>query len=197
MSTVFLVVNDLHIGSKYCDDPMAKVTLDNFFNDGKTILNGDIVDRTASPKKDQETLAAYMKTLIEKWGDAYISGNHEASFFNIKTIRTTASGKKVMFTHGDLIKDYAKWSAYRLKTPGAGPLKLLWVAFADTQDWVKDKINTSKLEPMFKNAAAEAKDAGCDYIIMGHLHPTKTIDVVRNGVRIMILPKGFNSIELE
>lgn len=195
--TQFLVVNDLHIGSKYCDDPMAKTALDNLVNDGKTILNGDIVDRSASPKKDQETLAAYMKSLIKKWGDAYISGNHELSFFNTKTYRITTSGKKVMFTHGDLIKDFDKWSAYRMKTPGAGLIKLLWVAFADTQDWVKDKINTAKLEPMFKNAAAKAKEAGCDYIVMGHLHPNKAIDVVRDGVRIMILPKGFNTIELE
>lgn len=196
--TKFTVVNDIHIGSKYCDDSESEQKLFQLKNDGLTVLNGDIVDLSCCPNKDVKGLKDYQKSLLLKWGDKYISGNHDLiGEQNIIQVIATKSGNKVLFTHGDLVKDAKKWSEYRYKKAGAGFLKLLWVAFADTQDWVKDKINTSKLEPMFTSAATWANDYDCKYIVMGHLHPRKKIEIERDGVTIIILPKGFNTLEIE
>lgn len=194
----FLVVNDLHIGSKYCDNPLAKQTLDSLVNDGKTILNGDIVDMSCCPKKDVNKLREYQQQLIEKWSDKYISGNHDLrGLSKISYIAETESGERVLFTHGDLVKDFKKWSSYRIKDPGAGIFKRAWVAFADTQDWIKNKINLSNLEPMFEQAVNWAVSKNCTVVVMGHLHNTKKIEVMHRGINIIILPPGFNSLEIE
>lgn len=187
------VVNDIHIGSRYCDDPKAREKLDALVNDGTVILNGDIVDMSCCPKKDVIKLRKYQQLLINKWGSFYLKGNHclLPDGFGVKIIG------KTLFTHGHLVgskERVEKWIKYEKKEAGAGRLKLMWVDFADDLDWIKGKrpMHADSVEAAVKLA----KKHGCVEVILGHMHPLKELSETHDGVTVRCLPKGFNTIEI-
>lgn len=65
--TKFTVACDLHIGSKYQDNPNALAELYTLKNDGMTILNGDIFDRACAKPKDVPYLTSLMNFFINKF----------------------------------------------------------------------------------------------------------------------------------
>lgn len=193
MKKEILVVNDVHIGSKYCDFTQARNTINNLTNDGFTVLNGDIVDMACCPKRDVKKLREYQASLIKKFGDYYVRGNHDL----IPDHSPHVIIGDTIFTHGHLLGKRADyWRKYENKKAGASWLKLLWVDFADDMDWIKGKLFTVK-EDVVKGAINLAKFYGCKQVVMGHFHPLNDIIIEREGVRIIILKKGFNQVEVE
>lgn len=187
------VVNDIHIGSKYCDDKDARKKLDALVNDGTVILNGDIVDMSCCPKGEVKKLREYQRDLMKKWGQFYVRGNHDL----LPDWHPFTVVGKTMFTHAHLFGDKKrvdKWTAYEKKSPGASRLKLMWVDFADDLDWIKGQrpmhADTVKYVAMF------AKQMGCTEVILGHMHPLKELSEIHDGVTVRCLPKGFNHIEI-
>lgn len=187
------VINDIHIGSKYNDDPKAKEKLDKLISNGSIILNGDIVDLSACKKKDVPKLRAYQALLKEKWGFFYIRGNHDLL---PKSSKELVLGK-TLFTHGHLIGDkkrVEKWTKYENKEAGANFWKLIWVDIADDMDWIKGKRPLPN--DIIDAAVKLAKSYDCVEIILGHYHPLKELRYERQGVVVRCLPKGFNEIEI-
>ncbi|HEY9705659.1 MAG TPA: metallophosphoesterase family protein [Allocoleopsis sp.] len=184
----YIIFSDTHIGSKYNDDPTLLDQIDNS-DPSNTILLGDIIDMACCHKKIVNDLRQYQLMLLNKFNDRYVSGNHCLLTSNLKYIENG-----ILFTHGDLISNFDKWWLYRLKTAGAGKLKLLWVSLVDNMDWLKE--NMIPKESVFKRAADVAKNHDCHTIVMGHFHPSKVITRQFGDVKIIIVPKGLTELDL-
>lgn len=195
-----LVVNDIHLFSKYQDDSEAQQKLDALDPHNPQaagvaviVLNGDISDCSACAKKDVPKARNYQRSIINKWGDFYIRGNHDL----IPNHRANLKIGKTLFTHGHLLGDkkrVAKWVKYENKEAGAGRLKLIWVDVADDMDWIKGKRPLP--EDIIEAAVDLALKMGCTEVILGHYHPLVELKYVRRGVTVRCLPKGFNYIDI-
>lgn len=186
--TCFKVVNDLHIGSKYQDNPSALSILNSLENDGFTVLNGDIFDLACCKKKEVYGLLGFYRHFVSKFGDAYKLGNHERLGVDNSPLikRTSFTNLVVGFTHGDLISDYEKWSEYRLKPHGAGFFKLLFTDFLDDLDHLKAMRPLPK--KFLPNALAYCEKFGLDVLVCGHFHCEAERRYNVNGKLIIILP---------
>lgn len=195
---ILRIINDVHKGSKYCDFDNVTAQLDSLVPDGRTYLNGDIVDMSCCPSKQVSLLRAYQKNLISKWGKAYIRGNHDLLPHGpAYAIHTLKNGDRVLITHGHLLGDkkrVGKWMKYENKEAGAGRFKLIWVDIADDMDWIKG--NRPLPKDVIKAALFMARLHNCKYVILGHFHPLKRIDHQEEEVLIIFLPKGFNQVDL-
>lgn len=194
---ILRIINDVHRGSKYCDFPNVDAQLEALVPDGRTYFNGDIVDMSCCPYKYVKLNRAYQNALLSKWGAFYVRGNHDLLPTGITyAIHTLSNGEKVLITHGHLLgKNKGKWMKYENKEAGAGRFKLIWVDIADDADWIKGIINKPK-DDVIKAAVAMARMLGCTFVILGHFHPLKRIDVKHEEILIFIMPKGFNEIDM-
>ncbi len=186
--TKFTVACDLHIGSKYQDNPNAINELSELKNDGRTILNGDIIDRSACKREDVEFLTNLMDVFINKFGAYYIMGNHERNS-GINTgplIITTETMMRVGFAHGDLISNYAKWAKYRMKPPGASWLGLIIADLFDDLDHIKAMRPLPK--EFLPNSVEYCKTYSLDYLVCGHFHCETERRYYVDGKVIIILP---------
>lgn len=194
-----IVFNDIHLFSKYNDDPSLKDKLDsvspNFDDEGAVVvLNGDIVDLSACKKKDVKSAKEYQNYLLKKWGKFYVRGNHDLlpeGVFQLVIGQT-------MFVHGHLNGDskrVAKWLRYERQSAGAGWLKQLWVGVADDMDWLKGIMPLPN--DVVKSVAALARSYGCTEVILGHFHPLTELRRIENGVTVRCLPKGMNHIMIK
>ena len=195
---VLRFINDIHDGSKYCDFNNVRPRLIAIQPDGKTYLNGDITDLSCCPTNEVKALRAYQDTVKNKWGKFYIRGNHDLlPFGNEYAVHTLPNDDRILITHGHLVGDAKrkkKWLTYEQKEAGASKWKLKWVDFADDMDWLKGVVNQPK-EDVVADAIRWAKGLGCKYVVMGHFHPLKRIDIIKSNVHLIFLPKGFNEVE--
>lgn len=195
---ILRIVNDVHKGSKYCDFSNVTEQLDSLVPDGRTYLNGDIVDLSCCPSKQVSLLRSYQNSLIKKWGKAYIRGNHDLLPSGPSyAIHTLSNGDRVLITHGHLVGDkkrVGKWMKYENKEAGAGRFKLMWVDFADDMDWLKGIANKPK-DDVIKAAVFMARLHNCKFVILGHFHPLKRLEIKEEEILILILPKGFNEVD--
>jgi len=185
--TKFIVACDLHIGSKYQDNDNAVYELEELKNDGFTVLNGDLVDRSACKRKDVEFFTIYMNELIKKFGAYYIMGNHERNGIKYEPlIITTENMMRVGFAHGDLISNYEKWSKYRQKPLGASWLGLIIVDIFDDLDHLKAMRPLPK--EFLPNAVKYCRTYSLDYLVCGHFHVEAERRYYVDGKVIIILP---------
>lgn len=188
----YTIFTDTHIGSKYCDDTLIIGDIVNSAADLNTILLGDIIDLACCPKKNLNFLRRDYALLKKEYGERYISGNHERDWNDQLQFSVIRDG--VYFCHGDLLSNFEKWRAYRKKPQGAGFLKSIWVDFAEDFEWLKEKRNLP--EAFITNAVQKAAGARCHTVVCGHFHPKEKIELVVNGIRIIVLPKGKSVIEV-
>lgn len=185
--TKFTVACDLHIGSKYQDNPNALAELYALKNDGMTILDGDIFDRACAKPKDIMSITVHMNYYINKFGGNYIMGNHERNGIKYEPlILTTEKMLRVGFSHGDLISDYEKWYKYRLKPPGASWLGLIVADIFDDLDHIKAMRPLPK--QFIPNAVKYCKTYSLDYLVCGHFHCETERRYYVDGKVIIILP---------
>lgn len=185
--TKFIVACDLHIGSKYQDNPNAVRDVYKLRNDGRTILNGDIVDRACCQKDMISILTDQMNVYVSRFGDFYIMGNHERNGIKFEPlILTTETMMRVGFAHGDLISNYAKWAKYRMKPPGASWLGLIIADLFDDLDHLKAMRPLPK--EFLPNAVKYCKTYSLDYLVCGHFHCETERRYYVDGKVIIILP---------
>lgn len=185
--TKFIVACDLHIGSKYQDNPNALAELYTLKNDGRTVLNGDLFDRACCPKKDVPYLTTLMNYFQRKFGSCYVLGNHERWLTDSRpAITTTENMMRVGFAHGDLISNYAKWTKYRMKPPGASWLGLIIADIFDDLDHLKAMMPLPK--GFLENAVKYCQTYNLDILICGHFHPESERRYYVDGKVIIILP---------
>lgn len=182
------VANDLHIGSDYQDNPDSMAEVVMLENDGRTVLNGDIVDLACCPEENSKMLLIFFHGLKAKFQDFYELGNHERMGVEEKKplIITLNSNKRYLFEHGDMLSNPKKWGPYRSKKHGSSKGGRLITRILDNLDHVK------AMRPLPKNfiekAAEKCIQLHCDGAVFGHFHVEKERRYLYNGKQIIILP---------
>ena len=195
-------ISDVHLGTPGCQ---AKFLLDFLkYNESDTLyLVGDIIDGWRLkksiywPQSHNDVVQKILRKARKGTEVVYVPGNHDESirqflglsFGEIKVvpeaIHTTADGRKLWITHGDLfdgVMQYAKWLAYvgdnlySLILYFNRYLNLLRVRMG-MQYWSLSQY----LKHQVKNAvsyiadfemimAREARLRGCQGVVCGHIH---------------------------
>jgi UDP-2,3-diacylglucosamine pyrophosphatase LpxH len=195
-------ISDVHLGTPGCQ---AKFLLDFLkHNESDTLyLVGDIIDGWRLkksiywPQSHNDVVQKILRKARKGTEVVYVPGNHDESirqflglsFGEIKVvpeaIHTTADGRKIWITHGDLfdgVMQYAKWLAYvgdnlySLILYFNRYLNLLRIRMG-MQYWSLSQY----LKHQVKNAvsyiadfemimAREARLRGCQGVVCGHIH---------------------------
>ncbi len=195
-------ISDVHLGTPGCQ---AKFLLDFLkHNESDTLyLVGDIIDGWRLkksiywPQSHNDVVQKILRKARKGTEVVYVPGNHDESvrqFFGLsfgeikvvpEAIHTTADGRKLWITHGDLfdgVMQYAKWLAYvgdnlySLILYFNRYLNLLRIRMG-MQYWSLSQY----LKHQVKNAvsyiadfemimAREARLRGCQGVVCGHIH---------------------------
>ena len=139
-------------------------------------------------------LGKLRKNIAEKVFDAggvFIDGNHEV--FPLKKEDSFIVRDEILFIHGDIIEwGFKKAHRYRRKNYH-GKSKIYWEAlylFRDLCEGNKNKLTKKQIDL----AVRLAKDFGCKKIVMGHFHPKRTLLINKNGIQIIVFPRGMTKI---
>jgi metallophosphoesterase superfamily enzyme len=183
---LFTVYNDVHLGAPH---EMAEL----FPFDDDAILNGDIVDYQNCKYHLISQHLDLIKALKRQYGDKYILGNHELESVHC---RGFYKQDRVLFRHGD----HEFWGEEKRDkymthaNPGAGWVKRNLVA--RQFDWLR-RLWTARYSNKFKERAySSAMNENCHTIVFGHKHPRIKADFMYRGVRIIVLPRGRNIIDV-
>lgn len=181
------IYTDLHI---YGIRPYVPATLKY---DDDCYYIGDNVDLSNCPKKLIPQAEALDKEMRERSPGRYVSGNHER---DTKGPFHIVVNNDVLLTHGDIpLWGLEKAMEYRSKKKG----KSKWKRFLKNLIWKKAKPNgkpTKLSKKQIERCVALANDFKCKTIIMGHRHPGVTYDKVHEGIRVIVLTRGYNELEL-
>lgn len=178
---------DLHRGST------NEVSLNLNLDDPRLIFGGDIYDLTNTKKSDLENQRAKMKRAKAALGPRYLYGNHEAQ--RDMDVLWIIPGTRTGVMHGDLIFwGDDKSEAYRRKSHGAGFLKRgIWAnALEAFENGYDRKVKTDDLERFYRLAV----HWNVDRIIVGHMHPSKHLEIDYKGKRLTVCKRGLTELEI-
>lgn len=179
------VYNDVHLFGVHALDHIKFEYTNYDFHLGDNVDMKGVSKRKILQAKDK-------LTEIKKFSKHYCSGNHELDT-DPETIYHAF--EDILFTHGDyLVWGHEKADAWRKKEPG----RSRWMRFALKIVYPLRRFKKLKISNDFKERCVEkAKEMNCNTVIMGHRHPKQLVDIEHKGVRIMILPRGKNTLEIE
>lgn len=190
--TKYIVYNDLHIMAPHDLGirPEPHVEQDK---DGIVVLNGDIVDLQNCKKKDIPKAIMLIRRYRLLYQKHYILGNHA---LQARPCQGYYKHNGILFRHGDHeFWGKKKRDAYmRNATPGAGWFKrnVLVRSFS----WLR-RIWTARYSKAFKERCVESCFAhSCHTIVLGHKHNRKIKDFKYKDIRIIVLPRGRNILQL-
>jgi UDP-2,3-diacylglucosamine pyrophosphatase LpxH len=170
------------------------VSKDKITKVSESYFIGDIVDLANCKKKHLEK-AKQIRWELATRSLGWVDGNHERIDLNNTVLMIHNSVIAVIAVHGD----FEAWGdkkaiAYRSKKHGAGWFKRnLWVRSLK----VFEKFGKHKpKQKMINNLIKKAKDFEASVIICGHTHPKKTYDEVHDGVRVIVLKRGLNEVDI-
>lgn len=210
-------ISDVHLGTRgskvqYLDNFMASIECENLY------LVGDIIDgwqmgrrSTYFPQSHVDILRRFLNKARHGTKVFYVVGNHDevlrkymdfivnADFGNIKIadefIHTTADGRKIWVTHGDLYDGVVrlhKWVSH-LGDMGYTALialngwfnkvrKILGRPYWSLSAFVKHKVKKAvEFINSFEDAVAtQCKKMGYDGVVCGHIHHAEIKDI--NGI---------------
>jgi len=182
------IVTDYHLGASN-----ALGSLKDFLDELKKYISlysiGDNFDFANMKKKHIEGYKIHYETLKKVF--VHIDGNHERVSKTNDTIKING----VLLAHGDFeFWGEEKAVAYRSEPQGAGLFKRAIIVNAIESF---ERFRTAKIEEDFLNRASTlAKLNGCHTYICGHKHPDKRIETKYNGIRIIVLERGFSEVEV-
>lgn len=184
----FKFINDLHL---YAPNAILDESVFSPSNSREFYL-GDNYDLANCKKSDVKEVQDKVTRLKRLYGGRFISGNHERLNDQDKFVLVTES---VYVMHGDLIFWGAQKSQdYRSKSHGAGFLKRgVWVnALEAFENGYDRKVNDTDLARFLDLALKiDAKR-----IIVGHMHPSKQLDIEWGGRVLTVLKRGVTELEL-
>lgn len=184
----FKFINDLHL---YAPNSILDESVFSPSNSREFYL-GDNYDLANCKKSEVKEVQEKVTKLKRLYGGRFISGNHERQNDQDKFVLVTES---VYTMHGDLIFwGGQKSQDYRSKPHGAGFLKRgVWVnALEAFENGYDRKVNDTDLSRFIDLAVKiDAKR-----IIVGHLHPSKQLDIECNGRLLTVLKRGVTELEL-
>lgn len=158
------------------------------------ILNGDIID-LKNCDKTQVPNAMTCILALKKERCIYIGGNHELNFGNLALEFLYGN---TYLNHSHLLsnfKRYIEWD-YRKMDPGASTFKRKIVTPAiDSLRHLMEPRPNSELIANIKSI--KKSNPKIKNVILGHAHPTKTIEFDVEGVKCLILPRGVNDLTID
>ena len=187
----YTIFADYHIGHPFGIEPAFS------FNENTVFLGDNFDVKNALKNKLSEIVRLREKTInnCENSGGIYISGNHSLEPITNKS-KLIAIRNGILFTHGDIIGFGSKSAnLYRtLFSPGKN--KFFWVIL---KGWRKLFPGTSSrfTKKQIKRMIELVKQNNCKTLVMGHFHTKNgVIDFVKNGIRIVVVPRGKTVIKL-
>lgn len=180
------VISDTHI---YGPDAFSKGCLTEKFD----VSLGDIYDikwtlkeHIGQAKKEQLEFSEKLKTD----GIPEIDGNHDLKEHpNISYIKNG-----VLYTHGH----YISWDEQKIEKKSHASRDGVSKEQQDNWGRFVKHHPYGKLSEAEKRAAVKlAKFSNCHTIVFGHTHVKKLIDTKLDGVRIINVPRGITTIDME
>jgi UDP-2,3-diacylglucosamine pyrophosphatase LpxH len=196
-----VIYNDLHIGG-----PKEVMSLTQFRESLRKDENedvwllGDIIEMKNCKKSEVGNLGWELTDLYRRYGKQYIFGNHEGMkdiglrFVKYHPTQAYPNCPAIILSHGD----FEAWGEeralkFRHSPHGAGTLKRTLVAAIDeARLFVEAKLSQAHID----RACTLMRDNKCSVYICGHKHPKKMIVHETNGMKIIVLPKGRNALEV-
>ncbi len=183
----YLVVSDLHLGSRYCLREAFVACLERLPPGMALVLNGDIVDRV------HERLPAVDAAVLDRLREeacrreiVWIYGNHDAGFLidspgNIRFVNELVIDRKLYVAHGhgfDNVMPAHRWfvrtfrAMHRLRVlMGAEAIHV--AAYA--KRW--NRLYRVLREHVQRNAVSHARRRGCLAVACGHTHFVEEKDI--------------------
>lgn len=187
-----VIYNDIHCGNPRevmgIDQLLWSLSIDK--KKSETIyLLGDVIDLKNCPKRQVDVYHGMARELAKTCN--YLFGNHEAmGSVGVRFIKY----QNIILSHGDL-EAWGEERALKFRNSphGAGPLKRMMVAAIDEARLLIDaKLSQEHID----RACKLMRDNGCDTYICGHKHPKQRIVHEVNGMKIIVLQKGRNEVNL-
>lgn len=159
-----------------------------------TFLLGDIIDIANVKKRKLKTWRKRIELLSEKFGDAYLKGNHECmdpvSYYRVFD--------NILCCHGHTIFwEKAKTKKWEKKKGGKGRLsRMFYAAYkVGIVGANRGKPGTQKLSVAQKEKCYElCMKHDCKTIVFGHTHDQ--CDITYRGIRIINVPRGMTVKEI-
>jgi UDP-2,3-diacylglucosamine pyrophosphatase LpxH len=210
-------ISDVHLGThgskvEYLDDFMSKMECDNLY------LVGDIIDgwnmsrsSTYFPQSHVNIIRRFLNKARQGTKVYYVVGNHDEflrkytdfitnfDIGNIKIadefIHTTADGKRLWVTHGDLydgVTRYHRWISHlgdigyqlliSLNSTFNKARKILRRPYWSLSAYIKHKVKSAvEFIGSFEDAVAkQCKTMGYDGVVCGHIHHAEIKNI--NGI---------------
>ncbi len=197
-----IFISDLHLGTQGCQ---ARALL-SFLRSNPSdhlYLVGDIIDgwqlrrRWYWPQEHNDVVQKILRRVRKGCRVIFVPGNHDEFVRHFvghhfggvevvnEAIHTTADGKRLWVTHGDLydgVIQYAKWLAYLGDTLYEFTLRLnrhlnslrarLGLPYWSLSQYLKHRVKSAvNFISSFESAvAAEARKRGLDGVVCGHIH---------------------------
>lgn len=127
------------------------------------------------------------------FGDSHpVMGNHELEFSQRQFSFDTET--KTLFTHGhQVFWSEEKINRWAKKKPGRGPIMRFLALFYSKWRMLKQpKIKDAHMD----RAVELAKEFGAVTVVTGHRHPKERLYCSKDGVTLIVLPRGRNDIFL-
>ncbi len=181
----YLVVSDLHLGSRYCLREAFVACLERLPPGMNLVLNGDVVDRI------HERLPAMDAVVIDRLREesdrrdvVWIYGNHDAGLHldspgNIRFVNELIIDRKLLVAHGhgfDQVMPAHRWFVltfrmmHRLRVlMGAEAVHV--AAYA--KRW--NRLYRVLREHVQRNAIGQARRSGCLAVACGHTHFVESV----------------------
>lgn len=188
---ILRIANDIHLFGPHSFENTEPSFLMSALDSDWWYL-GDIVDLVYCKKKDVKIATEVRDYLMNSRVGHYITGNHEMSYENMSRIIQDG----VLLIHGDRVFDTDEhMDKYRSGKEEAGSN---W--FVRALVWAYETVCRGQPKILWNykvpRAAEYAKDFNCHTVIMGHVHPRERFDEVIDGVRVVILERGYNEVEI-
>ena len=197
-----IFISDLHLGTQGCQARALLSFLRSNPSDNLYLV-GDIIDgwqlrrRWYWPQEHNDVVQKILRRVRKGCRVIFVPGNHDEFVRHFvghhfggvevvdEAIHTTADGKRLWITHGDLydgVIQYAKWLAYLGDTLYEFTLRLnrhlnslrarLGLPYWSLSQYLKHRVKSAvNFISSFESAvAAEARKRGLDGVVCGHIH---------------------------
>ena len=197
-----IFISDLHLGTQGCQ-ARALLSFLRAHPSDNLYLVGDIIDgwqlrrRWYWPQEHNDVVQKILRRVRKGCRVIFVPGNHDEFVRHFvghhfggvevvdEAIHTTADGKRLWVTHGDLydgVIQYAKWLAHLGDTLYEFTLRLnrhlnslrarLGLPYWSLSQYLKHRVKSAvNFISSFESAvAAEARKRGLDGVVCGHIH---------------------------
>lgn len=186
-----IIFNDLHFYAAHSLPQFLQEVFSSGTRDPSVYLLGDIIDVGNCHRSEIVNVVEQARRLKDWYGERYIAGNHERG---VTGSQSYLQVRDTLLAHGDIEwwgieKSKANKNSYR----GLGPLEYKSRAILDDmRHWRQPSFSNEFLE----RVSEVCYKTGTTQYICGHKHPREKMQTEYKGIRIQVLPRGRNTVEV-